>query len=93
MFTTCLQSETQSLAARDELTQAEHFNWMLRRTVNVVWNHFVIQSACFLSGRFGRLDVCLNNAGIEGIKAPLHEYSTDVFDQVLLSMRIVRNTW
>ena len=32
---------------------------------------------------FGRLDVLINNAGIEGAMAPVTEYPDDVFDQVI----------
>jgi NAD(P)-dependent dehydrogenase (short-subunit alcohol dehydrogenase family) len=33
--------------------------------------------------RFGRLDFALNNAGIDGARAPTAEYPTDVWDQVI----------
>jgi NAD(P)-dependent dehydrogenase (short-subunit alcohol dehydrogenase family) len=33
--------------------------------------------------RLGRIDIFLNNAGIEGIVAPVAEYPEDIFDQVL----------
>ena len=32
---------------------------------------------------FGRLDCAFNNAGIEGMLAPIHEYSEDVWDRVI----------
>lgn len=36
-----------------------------------------------VTAKFGRLDFCLNNAGIEGCRALVHEYPTDVFDRVM----------
>jgi NAD(P)-dependent dehydrogenase (short-subunit alcohol dehydrogenase family) len=33
--------------------------------------------------RFGRLDLALNNAGIDGARAPTAEYPADVWDQVI----------
>ena len=33
--------------------------------------------------RFGRIDVFFNNAGIEGVVAPMTEYPEDVFDRVI----------
>jgi hypothetical protein len=32
--------------------------------------------------RFGRLDCCLNNAGVEGERALVQDYPTDMFDKV-----------
>lgn len=32
--------------------------------------------------KYGRLDYCLNNAGIEGTRALVQDYPTDVFDKV-----------
>lgn len=43
------------------------------------------------AARFGRLDCCHNNAGIEGDRAPTHEYSTDMFDRVMAVN--VRGVW
>ena len=43
---------------------------------------------CF---RFGRLDYAHLNAGIEGSRAPTHEYSTDMFDR-LMAVNL-RGTW
>eukprot|EP00882_Tetradesmus_deserticola_P010332 GHRQ01010915.1.p1 GENE.GHRQ01010915.1~~GHRQ01010915.1.p1 ORF type:complete len:171 (+),score=30.60 GHRQ01010915.1:431-943(+) len=36
-----------------------------------------------IRSQFGRLDCCHNNAGIEGDRAPTHDYSTETFDRVL----------
>jgi NAD(P)-dependent dehydrogenase (short-subunit alcohol dehydrogenase family) len=33
--------------------------------------------------RYGRLDCAFNNAGIEGVTVPFHEYSEEVWDQVI----------
>jgi NAD(P)-dependent dehydrogenase (short-subunit alcohol dehydrogenase family) len=33
--------------------------------------------------RFGRIDAFFNNAGIEGVAVPIHEYPEDVFDKVI----------
>ena len=37
----------------------------------------------FALDTFGKIDIFFNNAGIEGVVAPLTEYPEDVFDQVL----------
>lgn len=44
--------------------------------------HVCFEGPCALVCRFGRLDVCFNNAGIEGERAPVHEYSADTFNEV-----------
>eukprot|EP00879_Flechtneria_rotunda_P011187 GHRR01011685.1.p1 GENE.GHRR01011685.1~~GHRR01011685.1.p1 ORF type:complete len:196 (+),score=58.58 GHRR01011685.1:169-756(+) len=36
-----------------------------------------------IDDKYGRLDVCLNNAGIEGDRAVTHKYSTEAFDRVM----------
>ena len=33
--------------------------------------------------RFGRIDMLFNNAGIEGLSAPIHDYPLSAFDEVL----------
>ena len=47
-----------------------------------------IQSAL---DRHGRIDVFLNNAGIEGVVKPIHEYPVEVFDRVIAVN--VRGVW
>ena len=36
-----------------------------------------------VEARFGPIGIFANNAGIEGVVAPLHEYPDDVFDRLL----------
>ena len=47
-----------------------------------------IQSAL---DRHGRIDVFLNNAGVEGVVKPIHEYPVEVFDRVIAVN--VRGVW
>jgi len=53
-------------------------HWQLRWTVC----HLPCLQPTNVLARYGRLDYCLNNAGIEGERALLQDYPTDMFDKV-----------